>query len=458
MVEQIKPDEIKTAEEGKVIITKEAFRNMLTHVLRFGNEALESSAEVMGICMGKANKKDLIIVNAIPITHGSKVEVGFSQEDYIAFAQIDEQYASKGLFAVGWYHSHPGWGLFYSDTDIRNHIFYQKDQTPYAFGIVFDHTLMGKDGGLGFDVYRLEDYKKGPQSNYVKVQYDLEIPSTLDYFKWVQKFIEDSQKKDPILIKELNELAEPTKDNLQAIPIPDGVLPDAVDDYPAITPIISGFQEGATLFQESFSNMFKSQLGAWSNDVSNGASKGAELMRETLGQMNEAISFGMNKVQKWFETNIDEIVDEFKTDVSEYLDARITAQKELASQIPKIKDDITSSTTSNVEEKVKKIIEDTNEKVKGTSELINGATETSAKVEDLISASSKHVVKIANEVNALSEVIVKGIESASAPIEEELTKEIEKLSSELSSVKENYSKIKENFEKLQKTIMDLRNI
>ena len=33
--------------DGKVIIKKEAFRNMITHVLRFGNEALDESIEVM---------------------------------------------------------------------------------------------------------------------------------------------------------------------------------------------------------------------------------------------------------------------------------------------------------------------------------------------------------------------------------------------------------------------------
>ena len=42
-------------------------------------------------------------------------------------------------FFVGWYHSHPGLGFFYSDTDILNHIGYQ-DGNPLAIGLVFDHT------------------------------------------------------------------------------------------------------------------------------------------------------------------------------------------------------------------------------------------------------------------------------------------------------------------------------
>jgi len=66
--------------DGKVIITKEAFRNMITHVLRFGNEGLETSVEVMGVCMGKkaSNGKNIEVVNAIPLTHGTQIENDFS--------------------------------------------------------------------------------------------------------------------------------------------------------------------------------------------------------------------------------------------------------------------------------------------------------------------------------------------------------------------------------------------
>jgi len=61
--------------EGKVHISKEAFRNMITHVLRFGNAALENSVEVMGICLGKLhpNGKDILLLNAIPIFHGTQI-------------------------------------------------------------------------------------------------------------------------------------------------------------------------------------------------------------------------------------------------------------------------------------------------------------------------------------------------------------------------------------------------
>ncbi|MGV9174278.1 MAG: Mov34/MPN/PAD-1 family protein [Promethearchaeia archaeon] len=105
-------DERPVTEKGKVVITKEAFFKMMTHVLRFAHEDLDECIEVMGVCIGKQEGDTMRVVNAIPITHGNKVEVGFSNEDYAAFAQVDEHYSEKGLYSIGWYHSHPGWGLF----------------------------------------------------------------------------------------------------------------------------------------------------------------------------------------------------------------------------------------------------------------------------------------------------------------------------------------------------------
>ena len=70
-----------------VYVRKEAFRNMLTHVLRFGNDALEKSIEVMGICLGDYNADESIvnIYNAVPIMHGLPVSVGFSKKELELF-------------------------------------------------------------------------------------------------------------------------------------------------------------------------------------------------------------------------------------------------------------------------------------------------------------------------------------------------------------------------------------
>ncbi|MHA1294328.1 MAG: Mov34/MPN/PAD-1 family protein [Promethearchaeota archaeon] len=455
-------EERERTEEGKVIIQKGAFRNMITHVLRFGSEALEQSVEVMGICMGKTapNGKDLIVMNAIPVAHGSREQVAFTPEDLAAFAEIDEQYASKGLYAIGWYHSHPGWGLFFSDMDKKNHLFYQKKQTPYAFGIVFDHTLMGKDGNLGFEIYRLKDYTKGWQSDYIKVAYEVEVPKTLNFFKWIQKFMEDSQKKSPIFIKEIKELTAPVQGDLQAIPKPEkGALEgEELDQYPEITPIISGFQQATSQFSELFMENLKVYLGNWTRDISEGTIKGNVTMRNSLNQMREAISYGIIKVQNWFENNLNEIIDNFKNDVSEYLDVRIKEQKALVEFISKTKGDLTNELNKLIEEKIIDLTDKIDSKIKNEIEKTNNLDQINSKLENQISNTSEKISTVNNEVTKITEELSKDIDDILSPFEREIVSKFENLYEEGQKVKSLYSEFSNLFEKLQKVIMSLRNL
>ncbi len=462
IVEKVKKEEKKIAKDGKVFIKKEAFRNMLTHVLRYASTSIDTSVEVMGICMGKAgsNGKDQIIVNAIPVTHGSTVEVGFSQEDLIAFAQIDEEYNEKGLYALGWYHSHPGWGLFLSNTDIKNTLFYNKEATPYGCAIVFDHTLMGKEGNLGFDVFRLEDYKKGMSSDFVRVPYEIELPDTLEYFKWVQRLMEDSQKKEPILIKELNEFAEPAPSDLQEIPQEEGESADKTpkDPFPAITPIIVGFKQGTDKFTDTFMNIFKTQLGTWSNDLSQGTLKGTESLGSSVNQIKESISMGMDKVQKWFEKSVEELFNDFKNNTTEQLDKRVDEQTKLNEHSLSLQQDIIKDLTIKIGEKINNLFIDSENVIKAISEKNKENLQAKGKMDESIIKVSEMVTTLSTALNSIGVNTNKSIDATVSPFEESIVREIEKFNSDFNSVKDTFLKAKTIFQKLQKIIMDLRNL
>ncbi|MCK4287283.1 MAG: hypothetical protein KAX18_13820, partial [Candidatus Lokiarchaeota archaeon] len=120
------------SEISKIIIGSEAFIRMMTHVLRFGNEALEESVEVMGVCIGKEDDTEnrFNILNIIPIQHGLKVSTGFTKEDIEFFANLNKEYQEKGLKIIGWYISRPGWGLDFTDITIQNHKFFQTEKNP----------------------------------------------------------------------------------------------------------------------------------------------------------------------------------------------------------------------------------------------------------------------------------------------------------------------------------------
>ncbi len=439
------------ASEGKILIKKEAFRNMITHVLRFGSEALETSVEVMGVCMGKkaSNGKDIEVVNAIPLTHGTQVEDDFSPEDFESFSKIDEQYRKKDLSVVGWYHSHPNEGLFFSDFDKGNHLYYQQKETPHGFGIVFDHALMGKEDDLGFKIFRLVDYKEAMNSEIEEVEYEIEVPNTLDYFNWAKKFVEDSQKKAPLLIKEIDEFVGPKPSELQEIPIASEDLEELDEDISGMAPIFSGFHQGAASFSEIFMGYFITQLSKWTKDINEGTLNGSEYLRITLLQMKESLEFSMSKVEKWFENSLDENIETFKESVSEYVDERIEAQKELAAHTASVKEEAIKELNSLIDNNIKNVMDQIEGGIKGISEKVAESTQASSKLEEVIKNATEKINTITNEANNLKTEVINAIDSSSNATESDIVGKIDKLNSELNPIKDSFNEVGNLIQKLQ---------
>ncbi len=441
--------------DGKVIIKKEAFRNMITHVLRFGNEALDESIEVMGILVGKKNGKDIDIINAIPITHGKKVSLGFTSEDYNSFSEIEKRYASHNMIIVGWYSSHPGWGLFFSDTAIKNHRFFQKESNPDGFYIVFDYKLMGKEGGFGFEIYRLNNYVEG--NEHYTVEFELEQPNTLEYFKWVQKFVEDTQKESPILIKEIYELAEPAPSELQEIPKPEEPLTDEVevDDYAEIVPIISGFQDGISQFKDIFADTFKSQLNTWTQDIKNGSLTGTKLLKNATSRMKNKISTGMSRIENWFSSNLNEIVINFRENINHYIDDRISNQKDLTTQVSEAKEEIITNLNDLVDGNFSGIIDKIDPSLNKISNEITNSIDLTSNIENSANKSLEFISNIMNEIKIVSEEIEPTISSNISSLEQNMISEIEKLDVELNRIGEIYKQMDNSLKKLQDTFNSL---
>ncbi len=461
MTSEIKKDK-SNFNDGKIIISKEAFRNIITHVLRFGNDALENSVEVVGICIGKIapNEKDILLVNAIPITHGKEISLGFSNEDYATFEKIEERFKSQGLSIVGWYNSHPGWGLFFSDMAIKNQHHFQTEQSPNSFSIVFDHTLMGKDENFGFEIYSLDDYEDLTSKEYHTVEFELELPKTLEYFKWVQKFVEDTQKKIPVLIKEFNELLEPAPSNLQEIPLPEKLEQEKLKkkDDPDITPIVSGIQKGGAQFADSFMETFISQLSNWAKDINSGSLDGAEQILNSLKQMKDNISSGIPKAEKWFKLNFDEVVANFKKSVSNYVDSRIETQQEIVEQGTLSKDEIIKEIRVFIENNFNNLNNEIESKSKYLQDKVSNITETKNSQKELIKNSSKKIEEVNNQANNITDEIKQHITTTTVPFEQELIKEIENVNSRLENLKENYVNANEKLEKLKKSVETLKEL
>lgn len=117
-------------------VNKHAEAKMRNHAL----SARDGKTEVMGLLLGEIRRwrdVDYILVRDVATTDldATSVSVKF---DSAGFEKLFESLDLAGFdyVVVGWYHSHPGYGCFLSDTDVKTHsgIFV----SPHHVAIVID--------------------------------------------------------------------------------------------------------------------------------------------------------------------------------------------------------------------------------------------------------------------------------------------------------------------------------
>lgn len=443
--------------EFKVIIKADAFIRMMTHVLRFGNEALDESIEVMGICVGNIDetRKIINLFNIIPIQHGIHVSTGFSKEDIELFAGLEKEYQEKDMKIVGWYLSRPGWGLDFTEITIQNHKFIQTDKNPHGFVIIFDHTLMGKEKGFGFVINSLKEYKKS--NKYFEISYELEIPANLNFFRWVQKFVEDSQRLSPVMI---NEIKEQSLRELQDIPLStEDLIDETVKDYSEqVNQITSGFNNGFTKLNEALTDTYETQFNTWIGEVTQGTLKGMKHISRSINQLKNTLSDGLKDVKKYFNSTFEEISSLFKKNITEYINTRVEGQKELKTEISQILnsaieeskiiiDNQINSKTTPFEGKVQEVLD----ALESTSNL---NSQISTSIMELNNLTSDKDDEIKNLMKSISE----NLEKVTIPFNTQIEGKFEEIDIELKPVKDSYSEIRILLEKLQKTITEFRNL
>ncbi len=442
---------------SKIKIESNPFIRMFAHVLRFGNEALDESIEVMGICIGKEdeNTGEFNLTNVIPFQHGIQVSTGFTKEDIEIFADLNMQYQEKGLKIIGWYISRPGWGLDFTDITIQNHKFFQTEKNPHGFAIVFDHTIMGKEKDFGFKIYTLKDYKKS--NDYNEVPYDIDIPANLNFFKWVQKFVEDSQRLSPVIIKELKET--PLKE-LQEIPMPtEDLVEESIKDYSSqVNYVFEGFNNGIEKLNESISGAYKSQLNTWVGDMTQGTLKGLEFISRSLNQLKNTVSDGLKNVQNYFDSTFIEISSLFKKHITEYIDERVDGQREMKNEIAKKLDDLIIELKEKVLEQIRTSINPLQEQISTLQDISNKNSDLNSRLAEITIELNSLVSETDNNVNNLTRNIDVHIENVMTPFKTQIHEKSEEIDSELKQTLEKYSEIKILLEKLQKIITDFRNL
>jgi proteasome lid subunit RPN8/RPN11 len=216
LIQQYGVEPVKTSG----ILSYNAYRKILGYGLRYANEQIPTKdwREVYGILIGliKDNKK-VLIKDAIPMVVGDRAGVKYENKQYVDMAQIDESVYERSIqdkkhdFIIGWWHTHPGFGFFYSPIDCMTQLGYQIPN-PFALGIIFDHTkFLSNDYYLGVAGLRVINPEQGMFTTYelIELEYELEKnemvkkvnKSVKDLNKRVDKILEDLEYIDELLRK-----------------------------------------------------------------------------------------------------------------------------------------------------------------------------------------------------------------------------------------------------------------
>jgi len=298
----------KNDDQSLVTIKPLAYYKMLLHVLRFGSKYLEQKklSEVMGVLIGRLEGEDeiknVIVEDVVPVSHGGSIEVKFSVEQLGAFGEIDgkiwEQYGDRGWFSVGWVHSHPGLGIFFSETDKFNQIFWQKN--PSGIGIVFDHTYLDKPGDVGFRVFRLDeknldDPSLAMKSGYHEVKAIVEPPNSLEFYLKIMELINNIHTGIPQIL-ELNE----TLDLFSDVFIPEEE--QLISKLPEINfdDVYSTLKNGMDSFLELSIKPLIYFMNSWGQDTTSKIFLNTSQIRNDLKELKDKLSNEIISLQQSF--------------------------------------------------------------------------------------------------------------------------------------------------------------
>ena len=175
--ETVDLDDLKTETEPiRVKIALNAYVKMALHALKYANSNIrpEKWVEVIGLMTGTVENSDtpfacIIVNDAYPIGHGNAVNAQI--QDPQSHVKVYKD-LKRGNMIVGWYHSHPSYGAFMSETDYGTQVRYQKmaiggSPLTAPIALVIDPTKISTQS-YGYKVFRLkEKFREWDEPRYV---------------------------------------------------------------------------------------------------------------------------------------------------------------------------------------------------------------------------------------------------------------------------------------------------
>ena len=167
----------------RVKIHLKAYIRMALHALKYAHPKIPRTKwiEVIGLLTGHIENADtpltcLVITDAFPIGHGTDISAKIHNPQ--SMVRVYKESIKRNQRILGWYHSHPSYGAFMSDTDYHTQVRYQRlgSNSPYTapVALVIDPTRISNKSH-GFKIFRLKpDMKTWEEPKYEVLNSPLE--------------------------------------------------------------------------------------------------------------------------------------------------------------------------------------------------------------------------------------------------------------------------------------------
>jgi len=165
-------------------IPKKVYGKFLRFALENANP-LDTSRkwkECIGLVLGRIIDQEIFVTDIIPIGIGTAVFVDITDYEKV-FSLVSTSRIDEGEVIVGWAHTHPGLGLFFSSTDVRTQKLYQQMHSK-AFGLVLDPMKITQNFA-GINIFRVDE----TGAHTTPVDFFLEEP--LDFLKLREQLISE---------------------------------------------------------------------------------------------------------------------------------------------------------------------------------------------------------------------------------------------------------------------------
>jgi proteasome lid subunit RPN8/RPN11 len=334
------------------VLSLEAYEQIILHATRFANTKvpMDSWKEVMGFLVGTVQDSKVLVKKAVPMAHGSSIEVEFTEDHYVKAATVNSWAAERNMFFVGWYHSHPGLGLFLSSTDITNQLGYQGTNAD-AVALVFDHTKVTEKGHPGFAVFKLDNPDLGTMSDFHAIRWEIEEVNRENYVKSLYEFSERSLMKQPLApeygedVSALGGTSEATSQvDISTTPI--GNIEITLPSVP-VEPILDGMLNGFRRFTEEVLPPMFLASNEQSRATANAFQELANRQVKTLNELQELLSIGVGELRKQIMAKIDEshegLVNIMSTNFNDQKEVLTKTTDDVSDMEDRIIDDVVNS-------------------------------------------------------------------------------------------------------------------